>query len=109
MVVLVKELKSLQKSSKTLKRAPTKGISTTTSSTTTIREEFKTHASPFAVNIQQLSMHSLKSGAASKSGCRSLDSDLIDKHAGWCWSSSKRRYIKYSKDDLLKVSKWFNL
>ena len=61
MVVLVKELKSLQKSSKALKRAPTKGISTTT---TTIREEFKTHASPFAVNIQQLSMHSLKSGAA---------------------------------------------
>ena len=35
---------------------PTKEISTTTN-----REEFNTHVLPFAVNTQQLSMHSLKS------------------------------------------------
>ena len=54
-------------------------------------------------------LKSLKSGAASNLGCRSLDSDLIDRHAGWRCSYSKRRYIKYSKDDLLKVSKSLNL
>ena len=92
-------VRRIVKSKKTEHFHSTKGIS----------EEFKTHVSPFAVNIQQLSMHSLKSGAASNLGCRSLDSDLIDRHAGWRCSYSKRRYIKYSKDDLLKVSKSLNL
>ena len=30
---------------------------------------------------------------------------LIDKHAGWRSANSKNRYIKYSKEELLSVSK----
>ena len=47
----------------------------------------------------------LASGAASNSACRSLDGGLIDKHAGWRNANSKNRYIKYSKEELLSVSK----
>ena len=45
------------------------------------------------------------SGAASNPGCRKIASDLLDKHAGWKCSSSKLRYIKYSVEDLLGVSR----
>ena len=38
-------------------------------------------------------------------GCRGLSGNLIDKHARWKKSQSKQRYIKYSEDDLLSVSK----
>ena len=83
-------IRKIVKSKKSECFHPTKEISTTTN-----REEFNTHVLPFAVNIQQLSMYSLKSGAAWNSGCCSLHSDLIDRHAAWRCSSSKRRYIKY--------------
>lgn len=78
-------------------------------STTRIREEFKSHVSPFVNDISKYSMHSLKSGAASNPGCRSINNDLLDRHACWRCASSKNRYIKFSTNDLLKVSKSLNI
>ena len=78
-------------------------------SSSRIREEFKSHIKPFVEDLEKFSMHSLKSGAASNPGCRLLDGSLIDRHAGWRCTSSKHRYVKYSDEDLLGVSKSLGL
>ena len=72
---------------------------------TTAKDDFKKYVKPFVQDISQFGTHSIKSGAASNSACRSLDGDLIDKHAGWRNAKSKNLYIKYSKEELLSVSK----
>ena len=83
---------------------PTYGISITR-----IREEFKSHVKPFVDDISRYSLHSIKSGAASNAGCRLLNSDLLDRHAGWRCQTSKNRYIKFSSNDLLEVSRALNI
>ena len=75
----------------------------------TIKDEFKKFLGDFVDNIDKFDLHSLKSGAASNPGCRSLSGDLIDKHAGWRSSSSKNRYIKYNKNDLLIITESLGL
>ena len=70
-----------------------------------IRQEFKKYLSPLVEDIKAFSMHSIKSGAASNPGCRNISNDLLDRHAGWRCQSSKYRYIQYSTNDLLKVTK----
>ena len=79
---------------------PSLGISYTTA-----KGDFKKYVKPFVQDISQFGTHSIKSGAAGNSACRSLDGGLIDKHAGWRNANSKNRYIKYSKEELLSVSK----
>ena len=81
-------IKKIVKSKKSEYLHPTKEISTTTN-----REKFNNHVLPFAFNIQQLSMHSLKSGATWNSGCCSLHSDLIDRHAAWRCSSFRPKGV----------------
>lgn len=78
----------------------TKGVSYTT-----IRGEFRKFLAPFVNNVNQFGTHSIKSGAASNSGCRNIDGDILDKHAGWRCAASKKRYIKYTEEQLLSVSK----
>ena len=72
---------------------------------TTIREEFRKFVSPYVEDINLYGTHSIKSGAASNPGCRKITGELLDKHAGWKCPSSKFHYIKYTKNDLLEVSK----
>ena len=70
----------------------------------TIKDQFRKYLNPFVGNVKEFSLHSLKSGAASNQGCRTLDDKLLDRHAGWRNPASKNRYIKYSTNDLLQVS-----
>jgi integrase len=49
----------------------------------TIRDEFKKFLTPLVENINEFGLHSIKSGAASNPGCRSINAELLDKHAGW--------------------------
>ena len=75
----------------------------------TAGDVFKKHVLPFVEDVSKYGTHGIKSGAASNEGCRGLSGDLIDKHAGWKNPQSKHRYIKYSKEDLLSVSKRLRL
>ena len=47
----------------------------------------------------------IKSGAATNPGCRNISWELLDRHTGWRRATFKQRYIKYSSNDLLQVSK----
>ena len=46
---------------------------------------------------------------ASNPGCRLLNSDNLDRHAGWNNPTLKNRHIKYPVNDLLQVSKSLRL
>ena len=70
---------------------------------TTTRDNFERYVAPFPEDIRRYGTHSIKSGAASNVGCRELDGDLIDKHAGWRNVKSKQRYIKVP----LRVQQFF--
>ena len=71
----------------------------------TIRDEFRKLISPFVSDVSIYGTHSIRSGAASNEGIRSIDASLLDRHAGWRCPSSKFRYISFSNDQLLNVSK----
>ena len=75
----------------------------------TVRAEFKKFLSPLVENTDAFGLHSIKSGAASNAGCRSISAELLDKHAGWKCVSSKFRYIKHSAKDMLEVTKALGL
>ncbi|KXJ10028.1 Integrase/recombinase xerD-like [Exaiptasia diaphana] len=81
-------IRRIIKTKRTERYHDTRGVSYTT-----IREEFRKLISPFVTNINNYGAHSIKSGAASNPGCRSIKGDLLDKHAGWRCPSSKFRYI----------------
>ena len=66
----------------------------------TIRDEFKKHISPFVDDIASYGTHIIKSGTASISARRKINEELLDNHAGWKCASTKRRYIKYTAEDL---------
>ena len=83
---------------------PSLGISYSTA-----RDLFKEHITPFVDDPSRFSTHCIKSGAASNTGCRSLDGDLLDRHTGWKNNLSKRQSIKYNTSDLLEVSKRLSL
>ena len=78
----------------------TKGVSYTT-----LREEFRKYVESFVDDIASYGTHSIKSGAASNPACRSISADLLDMHAGWKCAISKKRYIKHTVDDRLKVAR----
>ena len=78
----------------------TKGVSYTT-----LREEFRKYVELFVDDIASYGTHSIKSGAASNPACRSISADLLDMHAGWKCAISKKRYIKHTVNDRLKVAR----
>ena len=69
--------------------------------------EGKSHWTPMQVG--EWGLHSIKSGAASNPGCRLLNSDILDRHAGWNNPASKNRYIENTVNDLLQVTKSLGL
>ena len=71
---------------------------------TTIRDEFRKYLSPFVENVNDYSLHSLKSGGASNDGYKLIDPELKDRHAGWKNPCSKRRYIERSQAGMLSVT-----
>ena len=50
-------------------------------------------------------LHSLKSGGASKDGCKLSDPELKDRHAGWKNPCTKRRYTTHFYADVLEVTR----
>ena len=72
---------------------------------TTIRDEFRKHLAPFVDDINLYCTHSIRSGAASNAGNKDVVDKLLDRHAGWRCPSSKFRYISFSKEQLLSVTK----
>ena len=69
-----------------------------------LRDEFNKFVKPFVGDIALYGMHSIKSGAASDPGSWRVSADLLDMHAGWKCASSKKRYIKHTVSDRLKVA-----
>ena len=76
---------------------------------TTARDNSKRHVALFVEDIKRYGTHCIKSGTASNIGCRELNGDLIDKHAGWRNAKSKQRYIEYKTEDLLTISRRLGL
>ena len=70
----------------------------------TICDEFKKFLGQFVSNVDDFGLHSIKSGAASNPGCRLLNDNIIDRHAGWRHPASKNRYMQYTTNNLLKVT-----
>ena len=60
---------------------------------------------PFVDDIASYGTHSIKSGAASNTACRSISANLLDMHAGWKCPTSKDRYIKHTVNDRLEVAR----
>ena len=60
----------------------------------TIRSQPFKYVSPLVEDINCYGTHSIKTGAASNHSCRTIASDLLDKHAGWKSPSSKLHYMK---------------
>ena len=75
----------------------------------TLRQEFREHLGPFAVDIKKFGLHSIKSGGASNPALRRVDSELLDRHVGWKSSKTKHRYVKYRANDILKVTEAIGL
>ena len=65
---------------------------------------FKKFLGQFVSNVDDFGLHSIKSGAASNPGCRLLNDNIIDRHAGWGHPASKNRYVQYTANDLFKVT-----
>ena len=72
---------------------------------TTIREEFRKYVKLFVIDISRYGTHSIKHGAASNPACKSISADLLSMHAGWICAISKKRYIKQTINDRLKVAR----